>query len=103
MKRSLINSLKKRDNQASWDSLLDIFISDINDDSAQNMQLCGPIEYTTFGNQETRVLLKFEDVSPYLYLDTNEKVFVEFYDLVEDTIKGAIVLTYGIIIFCIRI
>ena len=55
MRYNLINSIKKRDNESSLDSLLHQYILKIRGNSVHTLQLWGALEYITFLKKETSV------------------------------------------------
>ena len=94
MRRNFINSVKKRDNGNTRDSLLYQYLIKINGDTAQTLQLCSVLEYITFKKDKTSVI-KVEDVSGSLYLNTNSELFKTFHDLLDNIFKMGISPTYG--------
>ena len=93
MHRNFIKSIKKRDNDNTRDSLLHQYLLEINGGTAQILQIYSALEYITF-KKEHRSVIKVEDVSSSLYLNTNSKLFKTFHDLLDNIFKMGISKTY---------
>ena len=84
----------KRDKDNTRDFLLCQCPIKINGNTAPTLHLCSVLEYITFKKDKTSVI-KVEDVSSSLYLNTNSEQFKTFHDLLDNICKMGISKTYG--------
>jgi len=86
MRRNFINSIKKRDNDNTCDSLQHQYLLDINGDTAQTRQLYSVLGYIVFKKEKSSVI-KVQDVSSSLYLNINSELFKTFHNLLDHIFK----------------